>query len=179
VRSGVDIGVHTLSDPALRDPGPGAGVGSFSAWLQPHWPGMAWLARRSADESDWEDVLQEALAAAWRKRGQFDPARGTARNWLLAIVADQAFKNRRRLRPVLVADPAEGPVAPDGSEQVDIDAALLKLTDRQRLAVNLRYFLELPVAEVAQVLGCSEGTAKSTLSDARRQLRKLLGEDYR
>jgi len=177
--------VHTLSDPALHDPGPGdpgpgADVGSFSAWLQPHWPGMAWLARRSADESDWEDVLQEALSAAWRKRGQFDPARGTARNWLLAIVADQCSKNRRRLRPVLVADPAERPAAgADRTEQVDIDAALAKLTDRQRLAVNLRYFLELTVTDVAQVLGCSEGTAKSTLSDARRRLRELLGEDYR
>jgi RNA polymerase sigma-70 factor (ECF subfamily) len=172
--------VHSLSDPALRDPGPGADVGSFSAWLRPHWPGMAWLARRSADESDWEDVLQEALSAAWRKRGQFDPARGSARNWLLAIVADQSFKNRRRPRPVLVADPPERPApAADGSEQVDVDAALAKLTDRQRLAVNLRYFLELPVADVGQVLGCSEGTAKSTLSDARRRLRELLGEDYR
>jgi RNA polymerase sigma-70 factor (ECF subfamily) len=83
-------------------------------------------------------------------------------------------------RPVLVADPAERPApTADRSEQVDLDAALARLTDRQRLAVNLRYFLELPVADVAQVLDCSEGTAKSTLSDARRQLRKLLGEDYR
>ncbi|HEU5270833.1 MAG TPA: RNA polymerase sigma factor [Jatrophihabitans sp.] len=172
--------MHTLSGPALRDPGPGTDARSFSTWLQPHWPGMAWLARRSADESDWEDVLQEALSAAWRKRGQFDGARGSARNWLLAIVADQCAKNRRRLRPVLLAEPAQRPaVDADRTEQVDVDAALAKLTDRQRLAVNLRYFLELPVADVAQVLGCSEGTAKSTLSDARRQLRKLLGEDYR
>jgi RNA polymerase sigma-70 factor (ECF subfamily) len=141
---------------------------------------MAWLARRSVDESDWEDVLQEALSAAWRKRGQFDPARGTARNWLLAIVADQAFKNRRRLRPVLVADPGER-AAPgaDGSEQADLDAALAELTQRQRLAIGLRYYLALPVTDVAQVLGCSEGTVKSTLSDARRRLRALLGEDYR
>ena len=172
--------MHTLSDPSLRDPGPGADVASFSAWLQPHWSAMAWLARRSADESDWEDALQEALSAAWRKRDQFDPARGTARNWLLAIVSDQCFKNRRRLRPVLLADPAERPAADaDRTEHFDIDAALAKLTDRQRLAVNLRYFLELSVADVAEVLGCSEGTAKSTLSDARRRLRELLGEDYR
>jgi RNA polymerase sigma-70 factor (ECF subfamily) len=173
--------VHTLSDPpSLSDPGPGADARSFSAWLQPHWPEMAWLARRSVDDSDWEDVLQEALSAAWRKRGQFDPARGTARNWLLAIVADQSCKNRRRPRPVLMADPAQRP-APDAdsSERFDLDAALAGLTQRQRLAVNLRYYLELPVTDVAQVLGCSEGTAKSTLSDARRRMRALLGEDYR
>lgn len=173
--------MHSLSDPStLRDPGPGADARSFSAWLQPHWPDMAWLARRSVDESDWEDVLQEALSAAWRKRAQFDPARGTARNWLLAIVADQSFKSRRRRRPVLVADPVERPVpGADSSEQFDLDAALAGLTQRQRLAVSLRYYLALPVTDVAQVLGCSEGTAKSTLSDARRRLRALLGEDYR
>lgn len=173
--------MHTLSDPpSLRDPGPGADARSFSAWLQPHWPEMAWLARRSVDGSDWEDVLQEALSAAWRKRGQFDPARGTARNWLLAIVADQSGKNRRRPRPVLMADLAQRP-APDAdsSARFDLDAALAGLTQRQRLAVNLRYYLELPVTDVAQVLGCSEGTAKSTLSDARRRMRALLGEDYR
>lgn len=141
---------------------------------------MAWLARRSVAESDWEDVLQEALSAAWRKRGQFDPARGTARNWLLAIVADQSVKNRRRPRPVLVADPAERPApGADSTEQVDLDAALAKLTQRQRLAVSLHYYLALPVTDVAQVLDCSEGTAKSTLFDARRRLRELLGGDYR
>ena len=141
---------------------------------------MAALARRSVGGPDWEDVLQDALSSAWRKRAQFDPGRGSARNWLLAIVADQSYKSRRRLRPVLVAEPDDRPAATaDASEQLDLDAALGRLTDRQRLAVNLRYFLSLPTADVAAVLGCSEGTVKSTLSDARRRLRDLLGEDYR
>jgi len=173
--------VHAISDPpSLREPGPGDDAGSFSAWLRPHWPTLAGLARRSAGSSDWEDVLQEALTAAWRKRGQFDPDRGSARNWLLAIVADQSYKSRRRLRPVPVAVPAEiAGSNPDDSEGMDLDAALGELTDRQRMAVNLRYFLAVPLADIAQVMGCSEGTAKSTLSDARRRLRQLLGEDYR
>jgi DNA-directed RNA polymerase specialized sigma24 family protein len=44
-----------------------------------------------------DDVSQEALSATWRKRAQFDQQRGTARNWLLAIVADQARKAHRRV----------------------------------------------------------------------------------
>ena len=43
----------------------------------------------------------------------------------------------------------------------------------------LHYYLGTPVADVAEVLQCSAGTVKSTLSDARAKLRDLLGEDHR
>ena len=43
---------------------------AFGAWVDPHWATMAHLARRLAPPGEWEDVLQEALGAAWRKRAQ-------------------------------------------------------------------------------------------------------------
>jgi RNA polymerase sigma-70 factor (ECF subfamily) len=150
----------------------------FAELVRPHWGVMTTLARRLAPSGDGDDVLQEALSAAWRKRGQFDPTRGTARNWLLAIVADQALKGRRRLRPtselVDLADDER-----DTAVDVDLRAALDRLTPRQRSTVALHYYLGMPVADVASVLGCSAGTVKSTLSDARARLRSILGEDYR
>jgi RNA polymerase sigma-70 factor (ECF subfamily) len=48
------------------------------------------------------------------------------------------------------------------------------LSARQRLAVDCFYFADLSVADTAAVMGCSEGTVKSTLSDARARLRSLL-----
>jgi RNA polymerase sigma-70 factor (ECF subfamily) len=151
---------------------------TFAEFVRPHWDVMAALARRLAPPGQDEDALQDALAAAWRKRSQFDPSRGAARSWLLAIVADQAYKGRRRLRPTedLVDVAAE---SVDREVDVDLRAALLRLTERQRTAVALHYYLGLPVAEVAIVLACSAGTVKSTLADARTRLRSLLGEDYR
>jgi RNA polymerase sigma-70 factor (ECF subfamily) len=150
---------------------------SFACLVRPHWHVLAALARRLAPHGDSEDVLQEALSAAWRKRAQFDETRGSARNWLLAIVADQAYKGRRRLRPT--ADLEDVAMDPrDASVDVDLRAALGRLTPRQRTAVALHYYLGLPVADVAEVLGCSAGTVKSTLSDSRNRLRALLGEDY-
>ena len=65
----------------------------FGDWIRPHWATMYALAVARSVRGDGEDVLQDALAAAWRKRSQFDSARGSARNWLLAIVADQARKS--------------------------------------------------------------------------------------
>lgn len=162
---------------ATIEPGTVTEREAFSALVRPHWGDLARLARRLAPVGQWEDVLQDSLSAAWRKRSQFDESRGSVRNWLLAIVADQAYKGRRRLRPTseLIDSPQADALGPD----VDLRAALARLTRRQRTAVALHYYLGLPVAEAAEVLGCSVGTVKSTLSDARRRLREELGEDYR
>ena len=154
----------------------------FAAWVRPHWPSMAHFAMRMCG-GDWEDVLQEALAVAWRKRARFDERRGSARAWLLALTADQARKWRRRAlrRPDIRELAAPEDVASDPAPQhdLDIEVALRQLTLRQRLAVELHYYLGLPVAEAAEVMGCSAGTVKSTLADARAHLRDMLGDDFR
>ena len=65
----------------------------------------------------------------------------------------------------------------DAARDLDLDRAIAQLADRQQLAVQLHYFLGLPVDEVAQVMACSSGTVKSTLFDARTRLRAVLGAD--
>ncbi len=156
---------------------------AFTEWVRPHWPAMARLASRSGSAAD--DILADALANAWRKRAQFDPERGTARNWLLAITADQRRKAWRQATrwlsrsTVLPEDGGPAPAGADATASVDLERALARLTSRQRLAVDLHYYLGLKLDEVAEVMRCSEGTVKSTLSDARKRLRALLGEDYR
>lgn len=59
-------------------------------------------------------------------------------------------------------------------DRVDVAAALSSLPPRQRMAVVLRHLEDLSVAEVAQLMGCSEGTVKSTTSDGLRALRVAL-----
>jgi RNA polymerase sigma-70 factor (ECF subfamily) len=148
---------------------------AFAEFVRPHWAAMARLARRLCG-AEWEDVLQDALALAWRKRTQFDADRGSPRTWLLTLTADQARKALRRnaRSPVVIDQPAR----PDGRD-LDIERAIERLSERQRMAVELFYFLDLPVADIAVVMSCSPGTVKSTLSDARARLRDHLGGDYR
>ena len=50
-------------------------------------------------------------------------------------------------------------------------SAIEKLPTRQRLAVTLRYYADLPLADVAAAMGCAVGTAKSTLHAALTHLR--------
>ncbi|HZC52868.1 MAG TPA: sigma factor-like helix-turn-helix DNA-binding protein [Mycobacterium sp.] len=65
--------------------------------------------------------------------------------------------------------------ASDQLPDPDLDRALRGLSSRQRLAVELFYYIGLPLSEIALVMGCAEGTVKSTLADARARLRTTLG----
>lgn len=147
----------------------------FSSWVAPHLPVMCRVAARLAPSADRDDIVQEALSRAWRKRSSYDATRGTPSAWLCAIVAGEARRWRQ-------TSSRRGPVqdltaAPTTTERdIDLERAVAALPRRQREAVDLFYFVGLGVADVAQVMGCAEGTVKSTLSDARRRLRAVLGE---
>jgi RNA polymerase sigma-70 factor (ECF subfamily) len=136
---------------------------------------MARLAARLAVGADRDDIVQESLARAWMKRHQYDGTRGAPSSWLLAITADQFRKAARRLRPVAELEDHDVVAArADVDARLDVDQALTTLSARQRLAVDCYYFADLSIADTAAVMGCSEGTVKSTLSDARARLRSLL-----
>lgn len=158
--------------PDRGDPAPAEPAG-FAAWVRPHLPAMARLAARLADPADRDDIVQEALVRAWTKRRLYDPDRGTAAAWLLAIVADQAGKARRRASSSARLVAVEPPPSAPGTDP-DLARAIASLPTRQRLAVNCFYYADLTVAETAAVMGCAEGTVKSTLFDARARLRPLL-----
>ena len=148
-------------------------VDDFAEWVRPHLPAMSRLAARLAPGCDRDDIVQEALVRAWRKRRLFDPARGTASAWLLALTADRARRARTRQRVSLeLTDVAAAPGRDD--EVLDLSRALDRLSARQRLAVDCVYFAGLSVADTAAIMKCAEGTVKSTLSDARARLRTAM-----
>ena len=149
----------------------------FAVWVSPHLTSMGYLAARLVGDADRDDVVQEALSRAWRKRHTFDPGRGTPRAWLLAIVADRGRRHRGRRRPVepmnaAGVDRLSVPSA-DGT-RVDLERAVQALPERMRLAIDCVYFVGLSVAETATVMNVAEGTVKSTLHDARARLRRML-----
>lgn len=151
-----------------------ASAEAFATWVEPHLAAMARLAARFAPSADRDDVVQEALVQAWRKRHQFQPERGTPRAWLLAIAADRARKARQRRPTDVLAPDIASMTAPAHDRDIDLERAVDRLSGRQRLAVDCFYFVGLSVAETAVVMRCSEGTVKSTLSDARNRLRGFL-----
>jgi RNA polymerase sigma factor (sigma-70 family) len=153
----------------------------FAAWVEPHLPAMARLAARFVPPGDRDDVVQEALLRAWRRWETYDARRGTPLAWLLAIVADRARRHQRRSASahralIDVPENVENDVT-DDMRDLDLERALGSLSRRQRMAVNLYYFVDLDVGTTAQVMGCAPGTVTATLHHARERLRELLGED--
>lgn len=144
------------------NPGAGVQAGSFADGVQPHWLVMQRFAARLVPIDERDDLLQDVLERAWRKWRTFDPDRGSAQSWLLAIVVDRARRFRQRARPVAVAlDDRDDRSVPDRDLLGDmvLRSAVELLTERRRTAVELY---------------CAEGTVKATLSAARAELRDIL-----
>lgn len=146
----------------------------FASLVRPHLVAMANLAARLVGPTLRDDVVQEALTRAWRRRSTYDPARGTYKTWLLAILAGEAKRRRwyRREEPLL----GRGDESSEPDTQIDIERAIARLSERQRLAVALHYFVDLDIDSCARVMECAPGTVKSTLYDARQHLRRYLEE---
>ncbi|MEV0156131.1 SigE family RNA polymerase sigma factor [Micromonospora sp. NPDC050686] len=126
-----------------------------------------------------EDLLQSALARTyrhWRRIHGGDPEAYVRR----AMYHQQvSWWRRRRVAERLEAVPTERP-RDDHSDatalRLTLDAALRRLTPRQRAVLVLRYYEDLTEAQVAEVLGCSIGTVKRHGHDAVRRLRAIAPE---
>jgi RNA polymerase sigma-70 factor (ECF subfamily) len=133
-----------------------------------------------------EDAVQEALARAWERSERGEQIE-SLRAWVAKVAINlvrSGFRRmlaERRARERLVAgrtasDHTFGPSVAGAEDALDIERALARLPRRQREATVLRYYLDMPVIDVAHVLGVNEGTAKTTLFRARKALSIALGE---
>jgi len=120
-----------------------------------------------------EDAVQEAAMKAWRKLGGFR-AGSEMRPWFLAIVANEC-RSMRRTRWWNVIRLGEVPPRTSSddtaADRLDLEAALDRLPQQQLLALTLYYHLDLPIEEVARVLGSSPGAARVRISRALAALR--------
>jgi RNA polymerase sigma-70 factor (sigma-E family) len=117
---------------------------------------------------DWEraaDITQEALIRLYVAWPRLDPdagLRGYARRTVANVAIDLSRKSWSRERP---AEVVPSTVVEDQSagvaERLLLMAALAELPPRQRACVVLRYYEDLSVEEVSDVLGCRAGTVKS------------------
>ena len=139
------------------------------------------------DPDDAKDIAQESFLRAWRHLQSFDATR-SLRPWLLSIAANLARNHRRsagRYLTALMRSFREEPV----SERIEAQSArnlqareLWKAVQRLNVLDQqidyLRYFLELPVAETAEILNVPEGTVKSRLCRALEKLRNIIRQDF-
>lgn len=162
----------------------GRDADAFVAMVEPVLPAAYRLAAgmlRSRDEA--EDAVQEAMYRAWRS---FDRFRGAdIKPWLLTIVANQCRQVRRSRWWSVVRSNEELSPEPDARpeedvQRTDLRRALRRLSERQRLVLVLRYYLDLSFEEMATILKTNPKAAKSRTYRALERLRmspEVIGDD--
>jgi RNA polymerase sigma factor (sigma-70 family) len=117
------------------------------------------------------DAVQEGFARAFAERASY--REGSLEGWVRRIVLRTAIDLRRQRR--------SGPFQEDfdaelirSEREPELAAAIRMLPPRRRLVVFLRYFADLPYAEIASMCEISEGTVAASLARAHAELRAAL-----
>jgi RNA polymerase sigma-70 factor (ECF subfamily) len=141
------------------------------------------LALTNHDRQWTEDVVQETMIRAWQHSDTLEREPGMLRGWLLTVarrIVIDGWRNRR-VRPQEVA--LEIPENAESADRADsslaaltISRALSELDEKYQSVIAETYLAGNTVRQAATILGIPEGTVKSRLYTAMRQLRKALGE---
>ncbi|MFD8719259.1 SigE family RNA polymerase sigma factor [Streptomyces sp. NPDC059629] len=159
-----------------------ARAGEYDEFVAARWSGLFHLARllTGGDRHRAEDLLQESLVKLWFVWPKIADEAPEA--YVRKVLARAAARSARRRwwgeRPVeeLPEVATAGDMSAIVAERSRLEAALALLTPRQRAAVVLRYYQDLPDRQVAEVLGCPVGTARSHAARGVARLRELLSD---
>jgi len=137
------------------------------------------------NESSAEDLISEVFLDVWRQAGKFE-GRSAVSTWLLSIARFKALSALRRRSEDELDDETASAIEDQADDpevalaKKDKGAALREcLTDlspEHREIVDLVYYHEKSVAEVAEIVGIPEATVKTRMFYARKKLSELLKE---
>lgn len=154
--------------------------GSFEEFVEAQMPRLLALGRiLTGNDHDAWDLTQDALARVgvrWAKVDQEGNPAAYARTALVRLNLNRLRRFRRELLMWSVPELPHTGDAPDPDTAAALSEALMSLPARQRTALALRYFEDLPIAAVASAMSCAEGTVKSQISRGLRVLRERAPE---
>jgi RNA polymerase sigma-70 factor (ECF subfamily) len=149
---------------------------------------LAYLLLR--DACDAEEVVQDGFVYVFRNLRRYDPQRGSFWAWLRVVLVSRCRNKRRRKQLSLISldvldvvglSPADPQPAADPAGALEVRGArravweaLQRVSPGARDALVLRYYEDLPYAEIAAALGCSADAARARVAHGKTQLRRLL-----
>ena len=135
------------------------------------------------NEATAEDVMSEVFLDVWRQAAAFE-ARSSVSTWLLAIARYKALSARRRRTDAelddqvaaTVADPADNPevVLQKKDRAAQLRQSLASLSPEHGEVIDLVYYHDKSVKEVAEIVGVAEATVKTRMFYARRKLAEMV-----
>jgi DNA-directed RNA polymerase specialized sigma24 family protein len=148
----------------------------FVRQVRPSLSAMAWYAARRVGPRDRDPVVQEALIRAWQGRATYDESACSRTAWLLRLTDEACRRPRPRPAQATLVELVDESVVRPAGPGADLEPALDSLDDRQRMVVDLRYFVGLDVATVAEVVGLDAAEVATSLRQVRTTLCGLTGE---
>ena len=136
------------------------------------------------NSDDAADAVHDALATILGKPGAYDDDKGPLKPWFLRVVRNRCLDQLRRRRPndlpvEELVDTSDSPEQALQNAQRDdeLKRALASISVDKRQIIVLRDYLDLPYAEIAEVLRIAQGTVMSRLHRARLALKEVLQGD--
>lgn len=142
------------------------------------------LTRLLKDASTAEDLLNEVFIDIWRNASQFE-ARSKVSTWILAIARYKVAAKRRRTRPCDQLDDCMTQSLEDQGDDPEVAAqkkkcsailrsCLEQLSPAHREVLDLIYYHEQSIADVAQIVGIPQNTVKTRAFQARKRIAQLM-----
>jgi RNA polymerase sigma-70 factor, ECF subfamily len=168
----------------------GGDEAAFASFYRRFAPGLfSMIHQILQDQKESEDVLQEAFVQMWKKAATYDSARSGLFTWAVMISRNKAIdrlrSGQRRFRTIeaattefSIAPPESGKQASElleqGEERSRVRAALAKLPDGQREAIDLAFFGGMTQLEISGKLNAPLGTVKARIRRGLIALRDFL-----
>jgi RNA polymerase sigma factor (sigma-70 family) len=161
-----------MPTPLTTDTAPGAWPSSLVDRYRDEWVGLARLAfLLTGNRAVAEELVQDAFVAARTRWDRIDNPSGYLRTSVVNAARDWGRHQSvvRRHEP----SPAEAQRAATSEDHPDeLWDAIGRLDDRRRHAVVLRFYLDLPDGEIAELIGCRPATVRTLIHRALRDLRR-------
>ncbi len=165
---------------------PSKASAAFDILMRTYGKQMYWQIRKMVvNHDDANDLLQNAFIKVWNNLHNF---RGDAKlsTWLFKIAVNESinFLNKERQRQHLTDDSQDSFILNgieadpyfDGDElKVELQKAIAKLPEKQRLVFNMHYFDEMKYEEISEILGTSVGALKASYHHAVKKIAEAIG----
>ncbi len=135
--------------------------------------------------ADAEDICQEVFVRLWKQAPNWQDEAQLS-TWLYRVAMNLALNHRQRVQQRVVTGSDEvmrrigdAPAAPPPIESdPQLLQALGKLPENQRVAMSFRYFQDLSIKQIAQIMDSTPKAVESALGRAKLAMKKMLGEQY-
>jgi len=138
---------------------------------------MTFVSRIVTTQEDAEDVVQEAFVIAYEQLNDYAPEKASLKTWLYRIAYHEALHHLRRRKrlleiPIMVGEDVPDEL-PDTTTAEQLDEAIQELTPEDQMLLQLYYFDQRPLKEIAYITGTASGPLNREVSRLSSQLHRI------